>query len=383
LLKDYVPPEDAIAVARAKSAGAIVIGRTNVPELGLGSHTFNPLFGSTKNAFDVTKSAGGSSGGAAVATALHMLPVVDGSDVMGSLRNPAAWANIYGIRPSLGRVPQWPAQDVWTQHLLTDGPMARTLEDLARMLATQSGPDARCPLSLQPAFDLDEALRPMQTQERHSTRILWLGDMAGYLPLETGVNEICTSALQAAQNKGCQIEYLASRIQLGFAPEQVWQSWLMLRQVLVATKVGALLVNPQNRALIRPEAIWEYEESLKHSANALVAASAVRTNLYLALLKLLNTYDAIALPTAQVWPFDVTMRYPIEITTQRGTVQMDTYHRWMESTIYATMAGLPAISVPVGFGVSGTGKGLAMGMQLIGRPQGDAALLRLATLFAN
>ena len=148
LMRDFVAKEDGLMVQRMKAAGCIVIGKTNTPEFGLGSHTFNEVFGLTRNAWDSARSAGGSSGGAAVALALRMLPVADGSDFMGSLRNPAGWNNVFGLRPSQGRVPSWPVQDVWVSQLATEGPMARSVRDLARLLEIQAGHDPRAPLSL-------------------------------------------------------------------------------------------------------------------------------------------------------------------------------------------------------------------------------------------
>jgi amidase len=381
LLQNNVPTEDALMVQRIRAAGAIIIGKTNVPEFGLGSHTFNPVFGATKNAFDVTKTAGGSSGGAAVALATHMLPVADGSDFMGSLRNPAGWNNVYGMRPSQGRVPMWPAGDVWTAQLATEGPMARSVEDLARLLATQSGFDARTPLAIKTPFDLDHALKPMTGLEIKARKILWLGDLNGYLPMEDGISAICEHGLEAISNKGCKVDALESQAQLGFEPSRVWDAWLVWRKLLVSARLAPLLSQPNARECMKPEALYEIDAANGLTASSFMAASTVRSNFYAALCKLFETFDAIALPSAQVWPFDVNLRYPTEIVTAKGPVQMDTYHRWMESSIYATFAGLPAISVPVGFSQGHTGHGLPMGLQLIGKPQGDADLLRLAALF--
>ncbi|MFM2084937.1 MAG: hypothetical protein RLY95_1755 [Pseudomonadota bacterium] len=377
LMAKNVPLEDGLMVQRMKAAGAIIIGKTNVPEFGLGSHSFNTVFGATKNAFDVTKTAGGSSGGSAVALAQHLLPVADGSDFMGSLRNPAGWSNVYGMRPSQGRVPMWPAAEVWVSPMGTEGPMGRTVEDVARLMQTQAGFDARCPISINEPFHLAHALAPMSQSEINGTRILWLGDLNGYLPMEDGIINICETALQGLSNQGCKIATLESRSQLGFQPENIWNAWLTWRQALVGARLAPFIAMKDGREQMKPEALGEYDASLLLTGETFMGASVTRTSFYQAMLKLLESYDAIALPSAQVWPFDVNMRYPAEIVTSKGTVQMDTYHRWMEATIYATFAGLPCISVPTGFGTSG----LPMGMQLIGKPQGDADLLRLAAVF--
>jgi amidase len=200
LLARFVPKEDGLMVARMKAAGCIVIGKTNVPEFGLGSHTFNTVFGATGNAYDPTKTAGGSSGGAAVALATRMVAVADGSDFMGSLRNPAGWNNIFGMRPSQGRVPMWPVQDVWVSQLGTEGPMGRSVEDVARLLAVQAGWDARCPLSI--AGD-GRAFNGHLNINLAGRRIGWLGDLNGYLPMEAGVLDACQNGLDRLQDMGC------------------------------------------------------------------------------------------------------------------------------------------------------------------------------------
>ncbi len=370
LMRDFVPSEDGLMVRRMKAAGAIVIGKTNVPEFGLGSHSFNEVFGATRNPFDLSKTAGGSSGGAAVALATRMLPVADGSDFMGSLRNPAAWNNVYGFRPSQGRVPMWPTVDAFISQLGTEGPMARTVDDLARLLEIQSGYDARAPLSIAgqaQLFVLDGAI------DIKKAKIGWLGDLGGYLPMEDGILEVCEQALQRLASVGAAIEPTG----LGYSPETVWQAWLVWRRALIANRLAPHLVNPANRAHIKAEALWEYDQSAGLTGNALMAASVQRTAFYQHLLKLFETHDFLALPTAQVWPFDVAMRWPQEINTANGMRAMDTYHRWMEATIYATLAGLPCISLPAGFNAAG----LPMGIQIIGKPQADGEVLQLARAY--
>ena len=370
LLKDHVPTEDSAMVARIRRAGAILIGKTNVPEFGLGSHSFNPVFGTTANAYDPSKTAGGSSGGAAVALAMRMLPVADGSDFMGSLRNPAGWNNIFGMRPSQGRVPGVPANDVYVSQMPTDGPMGRHVGDLALLLSTQAGPDPRAPLSI--ASDPTVFANDLSV-DVSGRRVAWLGDLGGYLPTEVGVLEACQAGLARLQQIGCVID----EARLNTPPEQVWQTWLMWRKVLVASRLAPLMANPANRAHIKPEAQWEYDQGQGVSASRFMQASVERSAFYQGMLKLFEQHDVLALPSAQVWPFDKTLRWPQSIATAKGPVAMDTYHRWMEVVIYATLAGLPSISVPTGFGPNG----LPMGLQLIGKPQGDFALLQLAHMY--
>ncbi len=363
LMKDFVASEDGVMAARMKAAGAIVIGKTNSPEFGLGSHTFNEVFGPTRNAWDPGKSAGGSSGGAAVALAQRLLPVADGSDFMGSLRNPAGWNHVFGLRPSQGRVPMSPAQDVFIAQLGTEGPMGRHVRDVAMLLSVQAGAHTSSPLSLtdDPAVFAGEL-----DSDPTGQRIGWLGDLQGYLPMESGILDICQSALNSLSGMGCTVD----EARLGMPPEQIWQAWLVWRQALVGPRVAPFLVNPANRALIKPEALWEHDQSLTLTGAQLMSASASRTRFYLSMLALFEKFDVLAIPVAQVWPFDVTLRWPQSVA---GRV-MDTYHRWMEVVIYATFAGLPSISVPAGFGENG----LPMGLALIGKPQGDWDLLKLA-----
>ena len=363
LMGNFVPEQDGLMVQRMKSAGCIVVGKSNTPEFGLGSHTFNEVFGVTRNAFDATRSAGGSSGGAAVALALRLLPVADGSDFMGSLRNPAGWNNVFGLRPSQGRVPMWPATDVWVSQLGTEGPMGRTAQDVAQLLAVQSGFDARVPLSLADGVDLTQPLEGLDCKQ---LRIGWLADLDGYLPMESGILGVCERGLRRLESLGCAVQPL----QLGTAPDSIWQAWLVWRRALVASRIAPFLLNPKNRESIKPEALWEFDQAAQLSGTDFLRASVQRTAFYQHLLTLFESNDFLALPVSQVWPFDASERWPSQI----NGVAMDTYHRWMEVVIYATFAGLPCISVPVGFDE----RGLPMGMQLIGKPCGDLALLQLA-----
>ncbi len=368
LLKDVVATQDSLMTARMKAAGCIVIAKTNMPELGLGSHSFNDLFGVTCNAWDPAVSAGGSSGGAAVALAQRLLPVADGSDFMGSLRNPAAWNHVFGLRPSQGRVPWWPAADTWVAQLATEGPMARTVSDLARLLSTQAGHDPRVPLSIAEGpqtFAVPGGAAAVAGLR--GLRVGWLADLQGHLAMEAGLLPVNEQALQRLADAGAQVEPLA----LGFSAEALWDAWLVWRRALVAPKVAALLKRPGARAHIKPEALWEHRQAMGLSFMDFMAASEVRTAFHQHLLGLFKRFDVLALPGAQVWPFAIEQRWPREIAGRR----MDTYHRWMEVTLYATFAGLPAISVPAGFHPNGR---WPAGLQLIGPPQGDAPLLRLA-----
>ena len=369
-LKDNVAAADGVMVSRMRACGCIVVGKTNMPEFGLGSHTINELFGPTGNAWDPDVSAGGSSGGAAVALAQRMLPVADGSDFMGSLRNPAAWNNIFGMRPSQGRIPFFPQPDVWLSQMATEGPMARSVVDLARLLEIQSGFDERSPLSLSEPMPT-VGLRPDRNRLK-DLRVGWLGNMSGYLPIEEGLLECCSDALRRLEGEGSVVE----EIELGFSPSEVWDAWLVWRQALVGPRVGKVLRSPGARDMLSPEALWEHDESCRLSMVQFSDASETRTRFYLHMLSLFERFDVIALPMTQVWPFPIGERWPKVVASR----PMDTYHRWMEVAIYATFGGLPAISLPAGFDTEGR---WPAGLQLIGPPRGDMKLLQIAQCYED
>ncbi len=358
---------DGLIAERMRKAGAIFIGKTNTPEFGLGSQTYNSVYGVTRNAFDPSKCAGGSSGGAAVALATYMLPVADGSDMGGSLRNPAAFNNVYGFRPSRGLVPQWPSQDVFFQQLGIEGPMARNVRDLTRLLATLAGYDRRSPLSLAGDGKLFETLKCRDYWR--GAKIGWLADWDQHLPIENGILELCEQGLARLSSLGCEVQ----PVSIGFPAEDIWQSFLKLRQCLVSGKLIDMYRNPTQRALMKPDAIWEVESGLAATALDVYQASVVRSRWYAHVCTLFEEFDFLVAPTAQVFPFDALTPWPKVIAGR----QMDSYHRWMEVVVPWTMAGLPVLNVPVGFGPSG----LPMGMQLIGAPNSDAQVLQLGDAY--
>lgn len=366
LCADQVPARDGLMVERMKAAGAIVIGKTNTPEFGLGSQTYNPVFGATRNAYDHDLTAGGSSGGAAAALAMRMLPVADGSDMMGSLRNPAAFNNIFGFRPSFGRVPQAPAPDVFGQQLGTEGPMGRSVADVARLLSTQSGPDARAPLSI--AEDPARFANDL-SGDATGVRIGWIGDWHGYLPMEPGVLAVCEQALRRLEAIGCMVEPVTPN----FDPSRLWRCWNTLRHWAVAGKLAPLYADPVTRRQLKPEACWEIEHGLGLSALDVHRANVERSAWYQTLRALFERFDVLVMPSAQVFAFDVNSHWPAEIAGH----PMDTYHRWMEVVIGASLAGVPTMNVPAGFDA----RGRAMGLQLIGPHRADRDVLRLAAAY--
>lgn len=365
LFKQHVPAADSLMVARLRAAGALIIGKTNVPEFGFGSQTYNTLFGTTFNAYDQTRTAGGSSGGAAVALAMRMLPLADGSDHGGSLRNPAAYNNVYGFRPSPGRIPDLNG-DRFSLGLPVLGPMARTIDDLALLFSVQAGPDPRVPAS---ACLPGSAFTPLQAADLKGKRIGWLGDLDGHLPMEAGILELCTAGLEVLQRLGAVVE----PVRLGISPELIWQSWRALRSWQTAARLGPVYQDPARRDLLKPEIQWEIEQGLALSGLEIAAQIEQRNDWLRHALELFARYDVLVLPSAQIFPFAATQTWPRELAGR----SMDSYHRWMEVVTPATLGGLPALSVPVGFNPAG----LPMGMQLLGPPGADLAVLQVGKAY--
>ncbi len=364
LFKDNVPAADDILAARMRAAGAIFTAKTNVPEWGQGSHSFNPIFGVTRNPYDLTRSAGGSSGGAAAALATRMAWVADGSDMMGSLRNPAGFCNVYGLRPTWGLVPSDAEGESFIATLATEGPMARTVEDIAHLLLVQAGenPEMPFPRAVPDVLSgLDRGVKGL--------RIGWLGDWGGAYPMEPGILDACEAGLRVLEGLGAVVEPLAPP----FPAEKLWQSWITLRAALNGNGLRDLAESPAKRALTKPETLWEIEQGQGLTVAALFEASTIRSRWYKYAAQLFDRYDAVVLPTAQVWPFPAEWRWPEAVAGRK----MDTYHRWMEVVVPASLIGLPALSVPLGFGP----QGLPSGMQIIGRSGDDARVLAIGQAY--
>lgn len=353
-----MPEADDLHIARIRQAGAIFIGKTNVPEFGMGSQSYNSVFGVTRNAYDPALAAGGSSGGAAVGMATRMLPIADGSDMMGSLRNPAAYNNVIGFRPSQGRVPRTP-DDLFYNQLSTNGPMGRNVEDTIRLLDTMAGFDPRAPMMMRdelPGFD-DYRVAGLE-----GLRIGWMGDYDGYLATEPVVLELCEQSLSILESHGARVD----RVLPDFDMDRLWQCWLTLRHWSHAGR-QPMLEDPSLRQQLKPEMIFEIEGSLDLTAAEITTASETRASWYLALHALLERFEFLALPSAQVFPFPAEVHWPREINGRA----MDTYHRWMEVVISGTLAGVPVLNLPVGFDA----RGRPMGMQLIGPMGADQSVL--------
>jgi amidase len=362
ILKDFIPTQDSLVVERMRGSGAIFIGKTNVPEFGLGSHTYNPVYGATRNAYDQGKSAGGSSGGAAVSLALRMLPVADGTDYGGSLRNPAGWNNVFGFRTSFGVVPV-AGNDVWLPSMSVAGPMARNVSDLALLLSVQAGYDPRAPLSV---VGDGRRFRTPLAADFKGKRIGWLGDLGGFAPYEPGVLDVCRAALKSFESLGCTVEEALPSHPL----EAVWQAFVRIRAWQQGSTLAAYYADPTKRALLKAEAIWEVETGAKLSAYDISAASAARTAWSNAVAQLFEHYDFLLMPTAQVFPFNIGETWPHEIAGQK----MQTYHEWMKAICLVTMTGCPSLAVPAGFSAGG----LPMGLQIIGPMHHEMDCLKLA-----
>jgi amidase len=360
IFKDFVPDEDGLIVERLKKAGAIAIGKTNTPEFGAGSQTYNEVFGETLNPYDTSKTCGGSSGGAAVALVCGMLPIADGSDLGGSLRNPANFCNVVGFRTSPGRVPVWPNLSAWFP-LSVQGPMARTVQDNALMLSTIAGPDPRSPIAIAEPGSL---FRRSLERDFKGVRVAWSRDL-GELPVDPRVTEVIDEQRHVFESLGCVVEDGEPDFRDADEIFKVWRAW-RFEQTL-----GELLKT--HRDQIKETVVWNIEEGIKLSGPQIGRVELKRTELYHRVRKFMETYEFLILPVSQVPPFDVKQRYVTEI----NGVKMDTYIDWMKSCYYISVVGLPAISVPCGF----TPDGLPVGVQIVGRHQDDFGVLQLAYAF--
>jgi amidase len=291
-----------------------------------------------------------------------MVPVADGSDYGGSLRNPAGWNNVFGFRTSLGLVPT-AAPDGWLPSMSVVGPMARTVPDLAMLLSIQAGYDARMPLSL--PGDGSVFQRRLDGDLK-GKRIAWSGDFGGYLPFEPGVLDTCKSALKVFESMGCHVE----EAQPDYSIDAVWRAWLKLRAWQSGGSLLAYYNNPSQRALLKPEAVFEVESGLKLSAMDVSAASVVRTEWSQAVRQFFQKYDYFVVPTAQLFPFDVNLHWPQEVAGRK----MQTYHEWMKCVLPITMSGCPALAAPAGF----SAQGLPIGIQIVGPIHAEWACLQLA-----
>ena len=360
IYEDFIPDQDALIVDRIRGAGAITIGKTNTPEFGAGSQTYNEVFGETLNPYDVARTCGGSSGGAAVALACGMAPIADGSDMGGSLRNPASFCNVVGFRVSPGRVPAWPSKVAWSPTSVL-GPMARTVQDTALLLSCIAGPDPRSPMSI-----TESGSRFADPLERDfkGVAVAWSRDLGG-LPVDPRVTGAIDAQRKTFESLGCVLEDADPDFAGADRVIKIWRHWQ--RELAY----GDLLA--EHRHQIKDTLLWDIEEGARLTGPDVGWAEAKRTEIYQRFLRFMDRYEFLVAPVSQVPPFDVKRRYVEEI----NGVKMHTYIDWMRSCYYVTITGHPAISVPCGF----TADGLPVGVQIVGRYRDDFGVLQLAHAF--
>ncbi len=361
LYRDFVPDHDALVVERMKHAGAIVIGKTNTPEFGMGSHTFNLVFGATLNPYDVTKTCGGSTGGGAVALACGMAPVASGTDIGGSLRNPANFCNVVGIRPSPGRVPNGPSTQLGWSTLSVSGPMARNVTDCALLLGVLAGFDPRSPISIEQHGS--QFLQPLGGRNFKGVRVAMIKDLG--LPWEPAVMAAFRAQRKIFESLGCIVEDAEPEMQDANECFLACRHWAFELQLGETVDAHPDKVNAYGH--------WHVEEGRKLTGPYLSRVEAKRTALYQRMRRFMEEYEFLILPVNQVLPFDINVRYPAEI----AGVKMENYIAWMKSTYYISIVGNPALSVPCAFSESG----LPIGIQIVGRHHDDWGVLQLGYAF--
>jgi amidase len=356
IFADYVPQRDELVVERARAAGAVVVGKSNVPEFAAGSHTFNPVFGATANPYDLARTAGGSSGGAAAALATGMVALADGSDMGGSLRNPASFCNVVGLRPSPGRVPSWPTAAPWST-LGVQGPLGRTVGDAALLLSALAGPDPRSPIAIeQPGAPFGGPLQ----RDLAGVRVAWSPDLGGSVPVDREVVDALEPQVAVFEQLGCTIDRDcpdfcdADEV---FRTLRAWQFDLSL---------GAL--RDRHPDQLKASIVWNIDEGRKLTGADLARAETLHGRLFHRVREFFTRYDLLLLPVSQVAPFDASLEYPTEV----GGVPQLTYLDWMRSAYFVSATGCPALSVPAGF----TPAGLPVGLQLVGPHHGDLFVLQ-------
>lgn len=358
---DTVPLRDELVVARLKAAGAVRIGKTNVPEFAAGSHTFNPLFGATHNPYRHGLSAGGSSGGAAAALAAGFVPVAEGSDMGGSLRNPAAFCNVVGLRPTPGRVPTWPAPIGWSQ-LSVQGPMGRTVADVALQLSAIAGPDRRVPIAL---GDDPTAFAAVLPERLDGLRVAWAPDLGGRVTVDPTIVAVLASSVRVFEDLGASVEEACPDLS---GADEVFGT---LRAWLFEASFGEIARRSPDE--VKESIRWNAERGAKLTGPDLARAETAHTKLYEKVVGFFERFDVLLAPTTQVLPFPVEIEYPTEIAGEH----QDNYLEWMRSCTIITPTGCPALSVPGGF----TDAGLPVGLQVIAAPRADRRVLEVGSAF--
>jgi len=356
IFKDHVPTQSSLIVERAQTAGAITIGKTNTPEFGAGSQTFNEIFGATRNPYDLAKTCGGSSGGAAVALACGMVPLADGTDNGGSLRNPAAFCGIVGFRPAPGRVPAPAVGNAWAT-LSVHGPMARTVPDVALFLSAIAGPDSRSPIAI---TEPGERFAGRLDRDFRGVRVAWFTDLGG-IPFDRRVRAAVNAQRKVFEDLGCVVEDAEPDLTGANEAYKVLRAW------------GFVSAHAENirthRDLIKDTILWEYERGLKLSASDLARATAQRAQVWDRMRIFLERYEYFIVPSTQVPPFDLAQEYVTEIEG----VRMETYIDWMRCCYLITATEAPSLSMPCGY----TPEGLPVGLQIVGRHRDEWSVLQM------
>jgi amidase len=357
IYQDFVPTMDDLLVTRMRDAGAVMLGKTNMPEFGAGSHTFNPVFGPTHNPYDLSKSAGGSSGGAAAGLAAGMFALADGTDMGGSLRNPASFCDVVGLRPSPGRVPDGPT---WSP-LSVAGPMARDTGDLTLLLSVLSGPDPSAPLSI----DHNDVFTADPAAGIAGWRVAWSPDLGGAVPVDPEVREALSGVPEIFAGLGCQVTEDCPRF------SGADESFRTLRALGFEMSLGSTLNT--RRELLKPWLVWNIEQGRALTGAQLARAERLRIELFTRMRLFFERYDVLLLPVCQVAPFDVELEFPPSVA---GT-PTETYIDWMKSCYFVSVTACPAMSVPAGY----TPGGLPVGLQIVTRYRDEATALRVAAAF--
>jgi amidase len=360
-LRDNISKEDDLIVERLKNAGAIVIGKTNVPEFGAGAHTFNEVFGVTRNPYNLDHTAGGSSGGAAAAVASGMIPLADGSDMGGSCRYPAAFNNVVGMRTSPGRVPAYPSTALFST-LSVLGPIARNVEDAAYMMSVIAGSDNRSPISIEEHGDI--FLKPFDENIR-GLRIAWSADFGGVIPVDPTVKRNIEEQIKYFTELGCHVEQACPDLAEADEVFNIFRAWEF--------EMSNNELYDRFKDVMKPSYIWNFNKGRELRGVDIGRAERLRNQLYHRTRVFFEKYDALILPVSQVPPFDVNLEYPQQI----NGVQMETYLDWMRSAYYISALGNPALSVPSGF----TPDGLPLGLQIVGPHRADYEVLRIGYAF--
>lgn len=357
----HVPGEDALIVRRLREAGAVIVGKTNTPEFAAGSQTYNEVFGATRNPYGTGRTCGGSSGGSAAAVASRMVPLADGSDLGGSLRNPASYCNIVGLRSSPGRVPMWPAWNAWDS-MAVQGVLARTTADVALAMSAVAGPDPRAPLALDESGDI---FRVDLAADMTGRRVACSPDLGGLFPVEPSVLAVFDRARETLADLGCVVEDDAPDLR---GADEVFRT---LRAAMFAVRYGPLL--DEHRERLNPDVVGNIEDGFRLDGLAVTRAEVRRGEIQRRVLQFFDRYDHLMLPTVQLPPFPVERPYPERI----ADTEIAHYLDWMASCYLITVTGMPAVSVPAGF----TADGLPVGVQIVAGPRGDLDALRLAHAF--